>query len=371
MRRSSSPIAISSGSEMRALLGLSLCLLGCGGQPAPGSPSLRAPELPPVEPLPAWPDDPPSDAKIALGTAIFFDARLSQSGHSTCDGCHGHLTSFQDNLIGAVPDRSYPTDRPVLERNTPSFFNLIYAPVFRWDGSHTDLIDVAAFPFSEANMNLGADVPSAQMKLKQRLTVDVPGYVALFQAAYGVDLRAQDPPSVWRLVGRAIAAFLRRVVSRDAPFDRWNAGDDSAMKPDAVRGLGLFRGQGRCVQCHHGPLFTDFGFHNLSTSPPRKDGTRADEGRFLVTGDERDRGAFLTPGLRGVYDTAPYFHDGRTPGLRAVMRHLASPASAADPKHDPIFDRPIALTDEEIDDLIAFLAALRGAPVVIEQPPLP
>src|SRR5205085_2916492 len=113
----------------------------------------------------------------------------------------------------------------------------------------------------------------------------------------------------WKLVGRALAAFVRLAASRDAAFDRWNAGDDGAMSAAAVRGLDLFRGKGRCVLCHAGPLLTDFGFHNVSSAPPGVDGERADEGRFLVTGREPDRGKFLTPTLRGAWDTAPYFHD--------------------------------------------------------------
>lgn len=341
----------------------SFLFMGACGEPPPAPPpaGLRAPELPPVPPLPEWPDDLPTPAKLALGTALFFDVRLSGSGHSSCDSCHGRLTSFQDNLVTAIPDRSYPKDRPALDRNTPALLNIVYAPVFRWDGSHTDLVDVMAFPFSEANMNLGIDVPAAQVKLRQRLTTELPGYVAAFQGAYGVDLRTLDEKAVWRMAGRALAAFVRQAVSTSSPFDRWNAGDDSAMSASAVRGLTVFRGKGRCLGCHSGPLLTDFGFHNLSTSPPGPGGMRADEGRFLVTGKEADRGKFLTPTLRGVYDSSPYFHDGSSFRLSGVLQHLSSPAVTRDPNHDPAFDQPIELADGDIDDLIDFLEALRGA----------
>jgi cytochrome c peroxidase len=285
-------------------------------------------------------------------------------------------TGFQDGLLLSVPDRSYPSDRPTLTRNTLSFYNIVYAPVFRWDGSHTDLALVSAFPFSEANMNLGADVPSAEQALQHRLTVDVPGYVARFQDAYGTDLRQLDAVATWRLAGRAIAAFLRLAVSQGAPFDRWNAGDDGAMSASAVRGLAVFRDKtrGRCTYCHLGPFLTDFSFHNISSSPPDTSGQRADEGRYLVTGLDADRGAFLTPTLRSTYDTAPYFHDGSRPGLRDVLHHLASPAVTADPNHDAYFSTPLALSDGDVDDLVAFLAALRGQPVspaAIDLPSLP
>ena len=119
-----------------------------------------------------------------------------------------------------VPDRSYPNDCPTLPRNTLSFYNIAYAPVMRWDGCRRPISASAmAFPWSEANMNLGTDVPSAQPVLKQRLTTDVPGYVGLFQQAYGQDIRTLDPDAVWKLAGRALGAFVRQAVSRDAPFD--------------------------------------------------------------------------------------------------------------------------------------------------------
>lgn len=348
--------------------------IGCGKTseplviPTPPA-ALRVPELPPVPPLPEWPADPPTADKIALGTKIFFDVRLSGHGKINCDACHGHNVNFQDNLRGGVPDRSYPSDRPVLPRNSTSLYNLVYAPVFRWDGSHTDLVEVMAFPFSEANMNLGTDVPSAQVGLKQKLTTEVPGYVAEFRAVFGADIKALPVEEVWRLTGRALAAFVRLAVSRDAAFDRWNAGDDQAMTASAVRGLQIFRTRGRCIACHSGPFFTDFGYHNLSTALPDKDGNRPDEGRALISGKEADRGAFLTPTLRGTYDSAPYFHDGSGASLRHVLRHFSSAAVHADPNHDPLFGTTIPLSDDDIDDLVEFMGALRGQPVTGIEPP--
>lgn len=144
-----------------------------------------------------------------------------------------------------------------------------------------------------------------------------------------------------------------------APFDRWNAGDDGAMSAAAVRGLELFRGEARCIGCHSGPFFSDFDFHNLSVSPPRADGSRADEGRFLVTHREEDRGKFLTPTLRAAWDTAPYFHDGSADRLLDVVAHFSSPEVRADPNHDALVDQP--LSPDQMDDLVTFMKALRGA----------
>jgi cytochrome c peroxidase len=362
------------------LLAAAALVLACGGgsnHATEASPdALRVPELPPVPPVPELPGDPVTPQKIALGTDIFFDKRLSGSGHTSCQACHAHTISFQDNLPLSTPDRSYPGDTPLLPRNTLSFMNIVYAPVFRWDGSHTDIVQVMAFPLAEPNMNVAklpvgsdaADVGAAQPALYRKLTVDLPGYQAVYRDAFGVDIATLDAKAVWALTGRALRAFVTQAVSRDAPFDRWNAGDDSAMDASAVRGLAVFKGTGRCIICHHGPFFTDFSFHNLSTAW-RSDGTRGDQGRFLVTGDHADRGKFLTPTLRQTYDTSPYFHDGSRPGLRDVITHLSSPAVTADPNHDPVFNTPLALSSADTTDLIAFIRALRAPMTATITPP--
>jgi cytochrome c peroxidase len=187
--------------------------------------------------------------------------------------------------------------------------------------------------------------------------------VPLYQNAFGGDPRRASAEQLWNETGRALRAFILGAVSRDAPFDRWNAGDDTAMSASAVRGLELFRGAGRCIACHNGPLFSDFTFHNVSSSPPGPDGTRPDEGRYLVTGMDSDRGAFLTPSLRQSYDTTPYFHDGSQPELRQLLKFFSSSAVTADPLRDSAFAQPLALTDQDVVDLQAFIKALRGPPL--------
>lgn len=338
--------------------------LGCHAEPiSTSAEGLRAPEFGPVPELPEWKDDPPSIAQEELGRRLFFDPRLSASGNTNCDICHVAATRFQDNLITAVPDRSYPNAFPRAERNTTSMLDIVYAPVLRWDGSSTDLIESMVLPFAEANMNLGPDVPTAQVVLFGKLTESLPEYVPLYENAFGTNPRDHSPAEVWRMTGRALAAFSRRMVSRDAAFDRWNAGDDEAMSPAAVRGFELFRGRARCVVCHAGPFFTDYAFHNVSTSLPDADGKRKDEGRFIVTGEEKDRGGFLTPTLRSVIDTQPYFHDGSVGFLRRVVVHFTSNAAITDPLHDPVLDAPPAFNDAEIEDIVEFIRALRGAPL--------
>jgi len=363
---------------------LALGLLSCGqftqddpveaiGEYWPRDPStgLRVAEHGPVPPLPEWPDNQTTPERQRLGTALFFDNRLSGSGNTSCAVCHANVDEYQSNLQFDVPDRTFPNSAPSLDRSAPSLLNIVYAPVFRWDGSHgTNLYEQMVLPYAESNMNLTpgipaedfhtVDVPLAQVELKRRLTEEIPGYVDWFRDAYGQDIRRLEPEEVWLLAGKALAIYIRRAVSRDAPFDRWNAGDDDAISDAAIRGLSLFRGKAGCVRCHGGPLFSDFAFHNLSLSLPDADGKRPDEGRYKVTGHERDRGAFLTPTLRSVTKTTPYFHNGSQVSIRHVIRHITSGAALADPLHSPALRGIEALTREEENQLVAFLKTLSG-----------
>jgi cytochrome c peroxidase len=333
---------------------------------------LRVPELGPVPPLPEWADNPATEAKKELGKALFFDGRNSGSGTASCTGCHLPVSDFQSGLQRDLPDRSYPAVTPPLPRHTPSLLNIMYAPILRWDGSYyKNLYETMALPFAEANMNLTPGIPSAEVEtvdialaqktLFKKLTVDAPGYVAAFQNAFGQDITTLKPEEVWLLTGKALAAYIRVAVSRDAPFDKWNAGDDSAMSEAAIHGLTVFRGKALCIACHGGPLFSDFKFHNVSTSLPNTTGHRPDEGRYNVTNKEEDRGAFLTPTLRSASKTSPYFHDGSRTSLFSVIRHLTTEEGRADPLHDPIINGAQPLTDGELSDLVTFIKALSGA----------
>lgn len=336
---------------------------------------LRVDDMGPVPALPEWADNPATDEKKELGRALFADARLSGSGKTVCGNCHFPLTDFQSGGVTDAPDRSQPAASPLLPRNTPSLNNIVYATMLRWDGSHfTDLPDAMVLPLAEANMNLApghpasevsvVDIPGAKTALKNKLTVEIPGYVPLFQQAFGQDIGALSEDEIWRLAGKAMAVYIRIAVSRDSAFDKWNAGDDSAMGEDAIRGLGLFRGKAGCNLCHSGPLFTDFQFHNIATSPPGQDGARADEGRYLVTQKEADRGAFLTPTLRSASMTSPYLHDGSEASIAKVIARKSSAATRAlDPNHDPALDALPDLTDDEVTDIVAFIKALKGAEI--------
>jgi cytochrome c peroxidase len=341
---------------------------------------LRIPGLGPVPPLPEWDDNPDSDEKRALGLSLFADPRLSSSGTVTCGNCHSPVADFQSNTPLDIPARSLPDIKPTLPRHSPSLINLVYAETLHWDGSESRLYESMVLPFAEANMNLTdapkgdvwtIDVPAAQKKLRAKLTQEIPGYAALFQSAFGEDITQATAEDVWLLAGKALATYIRIAVSRDSAFDAWNAGDDGAMNDAAKRGFALFVGEGRCASCHSGPMFSDFDFHNLSLLKRDDAGNPIDTGRERVTGDPKDLGAFLTPSLRRVNKSSPFFHDGSQAILGRVLEHHAGPASRTDPNHDPILDGIPEFDIERISDLIQFLKALAGKPIADELLALP
>jgi len=341
---------------------------------------LRIAQLGPVPPLPEWPDNPDTLVKRSLGLSLFGDPRLSSSGTVTCGNCHSPVADFQSNTPRDLPSRSLPDITPNLPRHSPSLLNLVYAKTLHWDGSESDLYESMVLPFAEANMNLTdvpkgdvwtLDVPAARRKLKEKLTVEIPGYVARFQEAFGEDITQKTEEEVWLLAGKALATYIRVAVSRDAPFDAWNAGDDTAMNDGAKRGFELFAREAGCLNCHNGPMFSDFEFHNLSLLARDEQGNPVDEGRARITKNPKDLGAFLTPSLRHVNRTSPFLHDGREAFLGKVLQHHGSPAARTDPNYDPLLDLVPELGIDQVADLIQFLKALEGASIAAEVAAIP
>lgn len=338
-------------------------------QPSPAAVTLRYPQFPPMPEPPVDPANPPTMAKLELGTYLFFDPRLSGSGFTACNNCHVFNTSFQDNLVKPRPDTSQGDDFFTLKRNTESLFNIVYRDDFFRDGKVAELAPSLVEPWVEDNQQLGKTHELAAEHLTEILR-GIDGYKKLFRHAYDLDIDSAEPHEVFDAAGLAFAIWVRQVVSRNAPFDRWNAGDDTAIDASAQRGAALFAGKGGCFVCHTGANFTDNRFHNVSSAVVREDGSRSDEGRFLVTGIEADRGRFQTPSLRHASRTTPYFHDGSRGTLLDVIRHFDAGA-ASDPNHDPVLGRPLGLTDDEMLDLIAFIRSLRGESVVLWGPKSP
>jgi len=157
------------------------------------------------------------------------------------------------------------------------------------------------------------------------------------------------------------------VLSTNSAFDKYVLGDVKAMDEAAARGLGLFKGKARCILCHNGPNFTDNQFHNLGV--PQVGPMKEDLGRYNVTRADKDKGAFKTPTLRSITETAPYMHDGAFKTLEEVVDFLDQ-GGGSNPRLSPLM-RPLGLTTEEKADLVMFLKALTGEPIKFSMPQLP
>jgi cytochrome c peroxidase len=284
--------------------------------------------------LPAPPDNPITAEKLALGRRLFKEQRLSADGRTSCASCHQEERAFTDGR--RVSRGAFGRSG---RRNVPSILNRAYGTALAWDGSVATIEDQVGRAIS-GSRDLGLPVPVAA----ERLSHDA-AYAAAFDAAFGA------PVSGDRLV-QAIATFVRGSLSGDSAFDRFLAGDATALSPAARRGYELFTGQARCSRCHAGPLLTDEDLHNTGVSWGR------DGGRFEVTGLPKDRGRFKTPSLRNVALTAPYMHNGSVDTLEDVIAFYDRGGSK-NPNRDAAI-RPLRLTATEKAALAAFLHSLTG-----------
>jgi cytochrome c peroxidase len=294
-------------------------------------------------------DNPQTDAKINLGKQLYFDKRLSSDGTINCASCH-------------KPDKAWADTGPTSEgvahklggRNSPTIINAAYSVPQFWDGRAMHLEKQAVGPVQNP---VEMDLTLAQ--LEARLCA-IPGYVEQFQQVFGTKPTEQT-------VAKAIASFERTVICNDTPYDKYVQGDKSAMSSAGVRGMNLFNGKAHCSTCHSGPYFGDSRYHNLGVG--YKDGKFADVGRFAVTKDPKDMGAFKTPGLRCVARTPPYLHDGSEKTLMGVVE-LYNKGGVPNPNLDRLMV-PLNLTKKEKGDLVAFLCELTGTYPVDNPPELP
>ncbi len=292
-----------------------------------------------------YPDDEPhSHAEVELGKKLFFDTRLSKNQTQSCATCHNPDLGFSDGV-----SKSMGSEGKRVGRNAPHLYNLAWSSVFFWDGRASTLEQQALGPIEapgEMNMPLAELLPRLEA---------VPYYMKAFKTVYGVSsIQPQE-------IARAIAAFERTLISMNSPFDKYMAGDKTAMIPSAVRGMKLFQGKANCTACHDGPNFTDDSFHNIGVADK-------DKGRAAIINDNSLSKAFKTPGLRNIVFSAPYMHDGSEKTLEDVVRFYNR---GGDKKKgiDPLI-KPLSLTEQEINDLVAFMGALTD-PVVVQRPELP
>ncbi|MEP7302027.1 MAG: cytochrome c peroxidase [Caldimonas sp.] len=301
--------------------------------PDAGPPSQRISALPAIV-APA--DNPGTPAKVALGAQLFVDKRLSGSGNTACQSCHYRNLGWTDALPFSKRD-----DGVVNARHTPTLYNVGHQTVWYWDGRAATLEGQVLAAWRGQS---GAD----PVKVVALLNT-IAGYAAQFQAVFGM-------PATPDAVTKALAAYLRTKNSENSPWDRFESGERSAVSADAVEGFRLFMGKGRCAACHTPPFYGNSSFFNIGLEAGK---AKPDPGRFTVTRNESDTGAFKTPTLRSIAISGPYFHDGSRGTLEEAVHYMAA-GGGDDPKKTPILT-PTGLSDAEIRKVVEFLKTLTSS----------
>ena len=236
--------------------------------------------------LPVPEDNSLTREKVELGRKLFFDPLLSRDETLSCAGCHD-------------PERAFTDGRAISEgvfgrkgtRSVPMLVNRGYGRAFFWDGRISSLEEQVLQPIQDPK-EMEMTLPEVLRRLRQNRQ-----YRQRFQSLFGREVTAED-------LARVLASYVRTILSGNSALDRYVSGQREALSKRAQEGLRLFRGKANCTACHIGPNFTDERFHN--TGVAWKKGQLTDPGRFLVTGQEEDQGAFKTPTLREIARTAPY-----------------------------------------------------------------
>jgi cytochrome c peroxidase len=332
----------------------------------------------PEVPIPA--DNPQTDAKIALGDKLFHDKRFSSTGEVSCSTCHAREKGFTDNLRV-----SEGINKLTGTRNAPTVINAAYMQTQFWDGREPDLEGQSGQPpLNPIEMGLADYEPILKI-----VRTD-PEYVEQFKAVFG---KTGDAITIEH-VTRAIAAFERTVIAGDSPFDQYRyGGEQDALNESQRRGLQLFTGKARCVSCHTieqtQALFTDNRFHNIGVGFKRIAGKETETanaflkskraganvdvtvltmenmselGRFAVTENATEVGAFKTPTLRNIAVTGPYMHDGSLETLEDVVTFYKNGGRLKET--DPLTPflsggiKPLDLTEQDEADLVTFMKAL-------------
>jgi cytochrome c peroxidase len=297
--------------------------------------------------------NPQTQLKILLGKQLYFDTRLSKDNTISCATCHNPAMGWSD---------AGPTSTGINGqkggRRAPPVSNAAFAPLQFWDGRAPSLEEQAKGPVANP-IEMGNT-----HELMLRTVQDIPGYVKEFEQVFGTSIVTVD------LVAEAIAAFERTVVTTDSPFDRYVRGEDNALSKLEKQGLEIFNGKGHCTACHWGGYFSDGRFHNLGVKPT--DPSKPDEGRFAITKDSADIGAFKTPTIRDVALRAPYMHNGSEKTLEEVVDLYNKGGRTGDHNISPLIV-PLGLTKKEKKALIAFMTtAIKSLnPEVADVKPIP
>jgi cytochrome c peroxidase len=326
-------------------------------------------------------DNPISREKVALGEKLFNDKRFSSTGKIACAECHNSQKGFTDGPLQVSKGINGLTGT----RNAPTVLNAAFNKTQFWDGRAASLEEQSQFPF----------INSVEMGLKNhdpilKIVREDKEYTAAFKEVFGI---AADKIGMGEVM-KAIATFERTLIDGNSRFDRWYFRGEKTLNASEIRGFNTFLGNGRCVSCHMveqtSALFTDHKFHNVGVGinkVSQKDIERYAEqfltaqmnkatvdekvltepktselGRFAVTRDIDQMGAFKTSTLRNIDLTAPYMHDGSLKTLSEVVDHYNRGGASSDQEKINSFVsggiRPLNLTNQEKADLVAFLKTL-------------
>ena len=330
-------------------------------------------DLPPGFPQPRTPaDNPMSAAKVELGRYLFYDPQLSGNGTMSCSSCHLQALAFSDGKVTA-----HGATSELLLRNSQALVNVAYNATLTWANPVlTDVEQQVLIPlFGEFPVEMGITGHEEVVLARFQENVD---YQARFVAAFPEEA---EPISYHNIV-QALASFVRSLISGDAPYDRYLAGDETALSAQAKTGMKLFFSERfECHHCHVGFNFTTSTVHEKSTFSAavfqnnglyNLDGQgaypRGNRGLYEITAKPTDMGRFRPPTLRNVALTAPYMHDGSLPSLEAVVRHYAAGGRlitagefAGDGRRNPLKSGLVpgfTLSDQEVAALVAFLESL-------------
>lgn len=273
-------------------------------------------------------DNPSTPEKIALGKQLYFDPRLSSDNKVSCATCHDPAKGFSNGEQFATGIEGKKGGR-----NSPTVINSAYQKFQFWDGRAKTLEEQALGPIQNPiEMNMPLEAVVAKLN-------GIEGYKKQFQQIFGTDVTSEG-------IAKAIAAYERTILSGDAPYDRFKAGNKAALSESAQRGLALFFGKANCGACHSGPNFTDHAFHNIGLPGD-------DVGRHAVSKSLGDKGSFKTPTLREIARSGPYMHDGSMKTLEEVVAHYAKGGVPNDQLDEEIF--PLKLSDQDKADLVTFM----------------
>jgi len=275
------------------------------------------------------PDNPVTDAKIALGRALYYETRLSKKNDISCNTCHDLAAYGVDGDPTSTGHKGQKGGR-----NAPTVYYAAFHFTQFWDGRAKDVEAQAGGPVLNP---IEMAMPTRE-KVVERLN-KIEGYPPLFAAAF----EGEEDPVTYGNMEKAIGAFERRLVT-PAPFDAWLAGDDGAMNDAQKKGLTVFMDTG-CTTCHMGDVFGGQMYQKLGLIKPWDN---PDEGRKEVTGKAGDLQMFKVPSLRNIAKTGPYLHDGSISDLSEIVKKMGEYQLGRD------------LSDEDVASIVAFFDSLTG-----------